>query len=500
MDCKEIREILAAWALGDLPEARTGEVERHLGSCPECRKEADSLRRVLEGVRTLPPPPADPARRAALFRTAEAEGLLPAPSRVLRWALPAAALAAAAAVLLLVAGPGLFSPPAPPPGPRGDGGRVLGEQPPDPPQKPLAWFVEGRGASLLRAGKTEPRPLQKKDALFPGDRVMVASGEDNKALLRFYIDALDLDVLPSAGDAEIQIEGSSEEAYEIRVDRGKISGRFTQPIEILSSRTKGGSFIPLVITSPVGRAEMRQGRNFHVTQEKTTFPADWFETQNAQDTVSLHYHDADLLQLAGGPFARVLPGLQFDPALLRGKRISLLCRSVPRARFADALDAALRPLGLKATSAGGKTSILPLEGGMAASAAGGDDPAYGEFLVEIASPKGEMRISSRNPKHPEVLVLPGEGKAVVRPGAEAAFPSLVPAIETTALEGGLELLGTMAAGGDVSLAFVRLDEKGSPVLRSVRPGDEVAGTRCVRIGWDHLILARDDKEIRLEMK
>jgi len=497
MDCKEIRETLAAWALGDLPEAPAAEVATHLESCAACRREAESLRRALEGVRALPAPPSDPSRRAALLLAAEAEGLFPARSLALRWGLPAAALAAAAAAVLLVAVPGWLAPPVPP-----SHGVVAGVQPAETPplRAAVAMFVDGRGASVIREGKSEPRPLQRKDALFRGDRILVEFGEGNKALLRFHPDALDLDVLAGAGEAEIRLEGSSEEAYRIHLDRGSISGRFTQPIEILSSRTKGARFIPLTIASPVGQAEVWKGRTFHVFQGKTALPGDWFETNRMLDAVSMHFRDADLLRLASGPFADVLPGLQFDPALLRGKRISLLCNSIPRARFAEALSDALGPLHLEAAVRDGRHVLLPRAGNPVPAAAGGDDPAYGEFLVEIESAEGEARISSRDPKRPEIVVVAGGRKGVVRPGAGPLSPVPAPASEGTILEPGLELLGTMAAGGGAVMAVVRLDEDGAPASRAVRPGDEVAGYRCERVGWDHLLLAKGGKEYRLLKK
>jgi hypothetical protein len=56
-ECRERRQALGAYALGDLSEAERASLEAHLESCPECRAEAESLGAV---ARLLPL--ADPAR------------------------------------------------------------------------------------------------------------------------------------------------------------------------------------------------------------------------------------------------------------------------------------------------------------------------------------------------------------------------------------------------------------------------------------------------------
>jgi hypothetical protein len=47
MDCERIREHLEAYALDALEPAERAEVERHLATCAECRKEADALAEIV---------------------------------------------------------------------------------------------------------------------------------------------------------------------------------------------------------------------------------------------------------------------------------------------------------------------------------------------------------------------------------------------------------------------------------------------------------------------
>jgi anti-sigma-K factor RskA len=59
MKCAEVHPNLAVFALGGLEPEEAAEVERHLASCPGCRRELEELRKVnraLEGA----PPPVDP--------------------------------------------------------------------------------------------------------------------------------------------------------------------------------------------------------------------------------------------------------------------------------------------------------------------------------------------------------------------------------------------------------------------------------------------------------
>jgi anti-sigma factor RsiW len=96
---------LTALLDGALPGDRSGEVEAHLASCPECRAERDRIARALSALAALPPPPPPapgfeqrffarlareaPRRRSILDRLSV---------RPLRWLVPATGLAAALAV------------------------------------------------------------------------------------------------------------------------------------------------------------------------------------------------------------------------------------------------------------------------------------------------------------------------------------------------------------------------------------------------------------------
>lgn len=56
-ECRECRQLLGAYALGDLDAGERAAVEAHLESCPECRAEAASLATVAQLL-----PLAEPAR------------------------------------------------------------------------------------------------------------------------------------------------------------------------------------------------------------------------------------------------------------------------------------------------------------------------------------------------------------------------------------------------------------------------------------------------------
>ena len=60
MTCNVTYDELAAFAANDLPAARRGAVELHLGECAACRRRLDALRRAdsaLRQLRRLEPPP-----------------------------------------------------------------------------------------------------------------------------------------------------------------------------------------------------------------------------------------------------------------------------------------------------------------------------------------------------------------------------------------------------------------------------------------------------------
>ena len=52
MDCKQTRELLAAYLDGELSSAEKAGVERHLAECRECRLELESLREAQKAIRS----------------------------------------------------------------------------------------------------------------------------------------------------------------------------------------------------------------------------------------------------------------------------------------------------------------------------------------------------------------------------------------------------------------------------------------------------------------
>jgi anti-sigma-K factor RskA len=56
MKCAEIHPNLTAFVLGGLEPEEAAEVERHLASCPGCRRELEELRKVNRALEAAPPP------------------------------------------------------------------------------------------------------------------------------------------------------------------------------------------------------------------------------------------------------------------------------------------------------------------------------------------------------------------------------------------------------------------------------------------------------------
>jgi anti-sigma-K factor RskA len=56
MKCAEVHPNLAVFALGGLEPEEAAEVERHLASCPGCRRELEELRKVNRALDAAPPP------------------------------------------------------------------------------------------------------------------------------------------------------------------------------------------------------------------------------------------------------------------------------------------------------------------------------------------------------------------------------------------------------------------------------------------------------------
>jgi hypothetical protein len=127
---------------------------------------------------------------------------------------------------------------------------------------------------------------------------------------------------------------------------------------------------------------------------------------------------------------------------------------------------------------------------------GWENPAYGEFAVEIDPPGGEAKISSLNPRRPGAQIVRAGQRGVIRPGADAGNPLASPPVEVKTLEK-VALVGTMVAESGPGMAVVELVEGGAAASRAVRPGDEIAGYRCERVGWDHLLLSKGGVEYRL---
>src|SRR5437867_3415720 len=103
MTCDDVREHLAEYLLGSLPEAKEADVRAHLRGCMVCRQELAALE---EGMRTFAraahqaePPVALKERVLGVMRQEQAEtapARRPLPGRPLQWA--------AAAVIALLAG------------------------------------------------------------------------------------------------------------------------------------------------------------------------------------------------------------------------------------------------------------------------------------------------------------------------------------------------------------------------------------------------------------
>ncbi|PYQ53310.1 MAG: hypothetical protein DMF78_09255 [Acidobacteria bacterium] len=107
MTCEQVRDALDDYVDGLLTEADFQEVELHLATCAECRREERLQRALLAQAAALPrevPPGRDLwPELAARLRGAEGARGVVRPS-VARWVRPAALAAAAAVVVALFAG------------------------------------------------------------------------------------------------------------------------------------------------------------------------------------------------------------------------------------------------------------------------------------------------------------------------------------------------------------------------------------------------------------
>ena len=68
MNCNEISQLLGAYLDGELEETLRPEVEKHLGDCPDCRKEADAIADFSSLVRTTLPTYEAPSKLKAKIR------------------------------------------------------------------------------------------------------------------------------------------------------------------------------------------------------------------------------------------------------------------------------------------------------------------------------------------------------------------------------------------------------------------------------------------------
>jgi anti-sigma factor RsiW len=87
----ERSEVTCAYALQALPESEIGAAEAHIASCPDCRRELESLRVVVDSLVAWPtdvlrPAPSLQARLAR--RIAEESGKEPVPPPARRWSEP----------------------------------------------------------------------------------------------------------------------------------------------------------------------------------------------------------------------------------------------------------------------------------------------------------------------------------------------------------------------------------------------------------------------------
>ena len=110
MNCKKCQKHLPVWLDGELPEELAGQVEQHLGSCPECAAQRALLQRSLASLDALellePSAGFDAAFARKLVEAKRAKRLeqeaAPRRSWLQIWRLPVFATAGACAALLAV--------------------------------------------------------------------------------------------------------------------------------------------------------------------------------------------------------------------------------------------------------------------------------------------------------------------------------------------------------------------------------------------------------------
>lgn len=116
IDHDRYRDSLAAFALGALPEDERAQLERHMATCHDCRREADELALVVaelpEATEAVPPPPELRSRIMAVVEADASERTASSPAHGHRGFLaaflrPRAALVAASVLLLAGLGAGI---------------------------------------------------------------------------------------------------------------------------------------------------------------------------------------------------------------------------------------------------------------------------------------------------------------------------------------------------------------------------------------------------------
>ena len=255
MECKDTLENLTLHLLGDLPEERARALLEHLSDCGSCREEEARLRTVLDALEALPQVQADPGRRARLLSAAAHEGLLPARPITVRFLMASGGILTAAAVLFWISlatgwwGKGETPKPEPTPeavSPAGSDDVEL---------EPVAEIASVLGnVQLVRKAKQTGRVPRRLEKVFRGD-CLEASGENSELKLRFHGDALVLTLDGAVpGGTKIRLGGESNKAYEIRLEKGHVTGTFQSgPLEKQVSRVGEKKITPLYIASPVAK-------------------------------------------------------------------------------------------------------------------------------------------------------------------------------------------------------------------------------------------------------
>jgi Ca-activated chloride channel family protein len=103
MNCEQTRDLLTAYALGDLDEAARAEVATHLKTCEGCRAAASDLQPTLDLLRdALAAAPVAPRRLSSARRARVRKAATPGVRRMVWWAMQRHPALMAAAALLVV--------------------------------------------------------------------------------------------------------------------------------------------------------------------------------------------------------------------------------------------------------------------------------------------------------------------------------------------------------------------------------------------------------------